>query len=950
MKRALLLVLAMTGCRSTLDVDRARAYECTAGGVAQCPFGWVCGDDGHCFDPAVGLARRCSSATTGCGGGWKCGFDNLCFDPAKTDVVRGCTDPALHCPGTETTAWKCGLDRVCFDPAQPSTVDGGSRPCASTDLHCPAAERCGLDGRCFSSIRTTDAGAGPVCESDLQCAIDWRCGREASGRRLCQPIGVGGPYPCAADLDCEGWRCDPVAKTCVDVREPLEGARFPSLLERVLTPPLLPIEPPYAMSQEVNTEAPALNINSVLGTTIARFLDGGTLALTLLASDGTQLHDGGVFFVGNHFLPRGSHDVLELASGPGEVLLLTDAGVVERASFRTLNATELVATDAVAVREALNRSEVAALFRCDAGYCLKRFNEVSRVGPDAGVVDVLGTNECTGSPIVDFAYAVESRLVPGDVVRAAWLTPTAVCFSEAGGDAGAAFRVPAELAPRRFFFNFHKGPNAFADAQPAVPRRSGIREMVVEYAISADGGHSYSAHVLGDWLAGTVSTLNGVDGATRRPETCPSLCPHAQKPLEVFALPASAPGNDRSVLSRCGAFRPSPTGELLPPTTYLVNTNGADCSRWSPRQIATDDEDRPHQFETILSFTSKNRRVLASRDGHAWTPSGTDGSLLRALFLDRGLDLANRVALLTGAGEPQLFLAAGTAQFTPSPIGLIRQKDFPVEYTPLGRVAGQSSWVVTATAVLDASRFPLAAEFPFTVATAPDGIPWSLRAIASERQGTLLVASGDAVASADVSTQKVSSFVAPARMNRAFLPSPGLPIRAMAVRALDGGIEAWTITSGGAFRSATVNGLSWSTDRVSLNGRDSKAAQLWITSRGVRLLTDDGQVVSLPTNVPLAAPPPRQPAIIRSAERVCGATFALFDHGQGDAGIYRLVGASDGGASWNPITLTNRLANLATSQLRGTSIELLVVSERGEVISLVPQGVPDGGCLALEAE
>lgn len=105
-----------------------------------------------------------------------------------------------------------------------------------------------------------------------------------------------------------------------------------------------------------------------------------------------------------------------------------------------------------------------------------------------------------------------------------------------------------------------------------------------------------------------------------------------------------------------------------------------------------------------------------------------------------------------------------------------------------------------------------------------------------------------------------------------------------------------------------------------------------------------GEVISLPTRVPLARAPGN--GLVISAKRSCEATWALFRE-DGAAARTRLLvlGAqpNDGGlAGWSEISLPATVAPLSTARLQSTPLDLLLVTEAGEALSLQPR--LDGGC------
>lgn len=966
---ALLAIVALVGCRSSIDLSGGRAYACSRdAGVSGCATGWLCGDDLRCYDPDAGVARPCETAQTGCGGGWKCGFDKVCFDPSIVDgPVRGCSDPALHCParwlcGFDNTCfdpmrfdgprracadptlhcpqgWRCGIDRLCFDPAA-AAADAGARQCTDPSLHCATGERCGVDGLCFSAIESADGGLGRECTLERHCPSTWRCGVEENGRRHCQATGVGGPYPCAADDDCEGgWRCNPVTRQCAVVRDTLEAPPFSSLKISRLGP--FDAGGParlFATGMPGSVSLPGFGSDSSIFTTVASVPAQGNLVMTLWTDHEPRFPDGGVFIADRHVIPFDTSTTTALATLPAEALLLTDAGVLHSIMFsgppRTL------ATNVAMLRPSLNMPEVATMERTGQEWSIRRITPISDGGSLAARLPL---EPCDAGAVIDFAYASE----PG-ATRAVFLTSNALCFADFSmtSTLGSSWPLPSGVTPRRLVTNLHQGPGAFVQNVSGMSAQSGIRALAIEYGLP-DAGAAWNMLLMSDWSFGNLPSLNGVI-ASSIPPPCSNLCPGDVAPTEALGI-APPPGRaDRTLLVRCPGLSSSALndGGPLPEATWMVSANSSDCRNWRRTRVLDREEELPRR-RRVVPQTSANWRALTDEQGLVWLPDSDGGMVLRGLQLDQQIELASRVFL--DPLRPRLFLTAGTRQFAPiDGLGVFSQKDFPQSFNPVGAVGGAPTWIVNASGVLDSARFPAGSELPFTVATAPANTTFRSPAFAVEQRDLLFIASQDAVSVGNVARQKASSFITPAVMERAIVPTPGLDIRSLtATSGTDGGLpEAWTVTQGGVYRSTVDGTATWSTQRVTLGGRDSQATMLWSSGEQVRLLLVNGVVLSLPTAVQLTEPPRMSPGRITSSARFCGATWALVDYGAGDAGLFTLgPSAPDGGmASWVDVTSQVPTRSLATSKLHASLLEMLVVSEDGEVLSIEPQ--LDGGCQA----
>lgn len=939
MRRAGLAVLVvLAGCRSSLELDSGgRAYECARDGgeAAQCPHGWRCGDDGRCLDPMLGVARRCESAETGCGGGWKCGLEQACFDPKKTDgPARACSDSARHC----YDRWRCGLDRICFDPAFAGALDGGPLRCTNAAAHCPDGHRCGLDGLCFNPVRTPDAGAGPECTRDDQCAAGWRCGREAAGRRLCQPLGFGGPYACASDDDCEGWRCNPVELRCVDVREPLRAPPFvlADVRPRLLSPLPQPGEPQLVAATEGVFLNPGLRFDRAVSFSVAGVLtlDAGLL-VTMWSYDSPRVVATGELFnveQRRHLIP--STTIVELGAGGTSIFTLDDAGIVTEYDTGATTG-RVVLTNAVALRQSLSgRGELAAIVQNGGARALVGLT--GAYGPDAGPLINPTAFGCDDAGAHDLLWSQDSA-----TIRALFVNTSGACFhtgsrfgpSSTSGTYG--FEPDGGSIPRRLFANFANSHTAFATAQPTVT------SIVIEVE-RPNVGHRYFAFQLGPWAsAGFPNPSPTVNGQFA--PAC-SLCPGGVRPTEVVPKPASdARGGSTDVLVRC----PTVTLDagVFPEGSYLVTAR--ERCEWDLRRIHDEAELRPHEGRVAVATGSQNRRVLAGQDGQLWLAMRPPGDVARPLWLDHAPDLVVRLTADPSA-PPILFFQTETRPFRLVPgFGALTLGDQPqAEVRPLATVLDQPRWVITATGVYDIGRSLLGSFEPLQVASAPAGVEWVVPMNAVQVANLLFVGSRDTVYVGDVTAPLASLTAAPATMIPALIPVPGLPIRGLTARLVPpmAWPELWVVAGDGVFRSTTTNGQRWITQRVSLGSREGTSHLSWAEAEGVRVLLENGEVVSLPTSVPLAGPPDVTARIVSSL-RACNATWAVVSR-DGGAGLYLLDGSpSDGGlASWQPVGGLPSSLDLRSAQLRRTDQDLLVVSRTGELWDLTPALMRDGGC------
>ncbi|MBL8917388.1 MAG: hypothetical protein JNJ54_00890 [Myxococcaceae bacterium] len=932
MRRAGLAVLVLLGgCRSSLELDGGRAYECArdGGDAVQCPHGWRCGDDGRCLDPNLGVARGCESAETGCGGGWKCGLEQRCFDPKQTNgPARACSESALHC----YDGWRCGLDRICFDPASGGALDGGALRCTNAATHCPDGQRCGLDGLCFQPSRPPDAGAGPGCDRDDQCAVGWRCGRETSGRRLCQPVGVGGPYVCATDDDCEGWRCNPVELRCVDVREPLPplGFLLPALTPRLLSPLPEPGEPVHVAFSDFAFTNPGGRFPRPAAFWVAGTLTRDAGLLVTLGTDDGVSEDGGALFVAERRrFPLPAEDVVAMAAGQATIYTLDSRGAATAWSTSSASGTP-VPRPVIAMRQMLTgRGELVAITTGPDGG-----RELFNVTSNGTMLDE-ARFRCQGlTEVVDVALARE-----GPFLRAVLLGASAVCLLKAENNQyqERVFALDPQGAGRRLFTNFANDFRAFDDRAPTVSQ--------VVFELSTDAGLRYTSARITAWDdALGLATLSPVAPGQRQQlmPPCP-LCPGGGAPTEVVPLPPTTATSDPQVVARCPAL--TTDAGVLPDSSWKVTTGGT-CANWSFTLIFDEAELRPHEEPVAVQQTSPDRRVLGGRNGQVWFSMTQPGSVARPLLLDHVPDIAIRYRLDPRV-EPTLLMQTATRPFRLAEgIGMVTLGDGQhQDEVPVGTVLGQADWIVRTTAVVDVSRFPLGGQIPFQVAAAPPGVLWRAPVNATTLGTWLFVGAADTVYAANVQRQLTSQLVSAAVMAPIIVPAPGLPVRAMATRATGGAVpELWVIAGDGLFRAVSADGTLWVTQRLPLGAREGQGQFAWADRAGARLLTRSGEVVSLPTSVRLAAPPAGVPGRVTSAMRACDATWAIVER-DGGAGLH-VLGPSwpDGGlAPWLDLPLPSSV-NLAAAQLRRTAQDLFVITRTGEVWDITPPPLRDGGC------
>lgn len=125
----LALALGATACRTELNLERGRRYQCerdagAADGGAQCTPGFRCGLDGYCFRVDAGEPRACEGPLD-CAPDWRCGLPSNGVGACQAIGVAQpypCTDDSW-CEG----GWRCGPAGVCLDVADDALLPPSGR-------------------------------------------------------------------------------------------------------------------------------------------------------------------------------------------------------------------------------------------------------------------------------------------------------------------------------------------------------------------------------------------------------------------------------------------------------------------------------------------------------------------------------------------------------------------------------------------------------------------------------------------------------------------------------------------------------------------------------------------------------------------------------------------------------------------------------------------------------
>lgn len=148
-------------------------------------------------------------------------------------------------------------------------------------------------------------------------------------------------------------------------------------------------------------------------------------------------------------------------------------------------------------------------------------------------------------------------------------------------------------------------------------------------------------------------------------------------------------------------------------------------------------------------------------------------------------------------------------------------------------------------------------------------------------------------------------------------PAPGFPVTSWTVTTADAGLlEGWATANNRLFRVTATAVDRWKVTELPITNRDP--LHVFRAGDAVRLGTTTGEVLSLPSRVPVA------PALgdVTSLDGVCGAVVATTDDG-----AYQLV--TDGGWALVPGTEALRRPRVHRTERR-----LLISSETGVVLEL----------------
>jgi hypothetical protein len=211
-------------------------------------------------------------------------------------------------------------------------------------------------------------------------------------------------------------------------------------------------------------------------------------------------------------------------------------------------------------------------------------------------------------------------------------------------------------------------------------------------------------------------------------------------------------------------------------------------------------------------------------------------------------------------------------------------------------------------------------DFPFVLPATASPIDAIARRVAGPADAGVFVVTtgGDLFAGVD-DPQRVTV------LSQALRPAPGFPIGDWALRAADGGfLEGWAVANNRLFRVTASAPGRWKSTEVAVTGRD--ALGVWFSGAGTQLGTASGEVLSLPSRVPLV--PPLLDGVT-SVAGLCGAIFAT----TADT-VWEVIPADAGMGAWQEVDFDVKTPDLWQPRLWRTDHHLFVSDEDGVVLEL----------------
>lgn len=783
------------------------------------------------LDFSTPRAYRCSTDEE-CRGGWRCLGDAYCHDPA-VGVATPCGADG-DCAG----GWRCLGDKVCHDPAV-----GVTTPCQAT-ADCAGAWRCLGDRVCHDP----EVGVATPCQATADCAGTWRCadgqcrdpdvgvtvtcltsadclgGWYCGREKVCRDPGNPGPFPCTNDAECAGgWRCN-TEGVCTDAAAELSLVAPPGPV-----PPALQLSPSTGAPLGMRVVSPLVTFDGARGTATETQVVSLRLANAVVAR------------------------VLWSAVGSG-----------------TSSADHLVATR----RWPVNGAQVSD-FLASANEALVLFVDggVSRGLPDGGLLPVpLGvparklvstTHDDGPDPVTDLVVLTALAAGGGAVLVAD------------GGTFGAQVLdvVPVQLedgGAGQAWASLEQGPGGPEERLYVVD----------DFAVGAKGTGWARAVQAGDALLSELrargQTLAGAWRAKAPVGTGPQSA--ASDYAQVLDYPVMNPP----------PFVPPPLArvvcqpgdrlvdfELVKDASGTVVLEGACLSPGAESALV------------YVATTETDQRLVLERRGvqHAGANGGHArvnrwgvprlGSTLRDYELSPSPSMRpTTVGLVARApvavSEAQLYLLPGDGSLE---LQLQRSDGDPLDRL-VGVVEAASSVILGSGAAFDFSQATDAGpRLDFVL----EGTPRLARATARRLSGALVASGDDTLYAAQRPDAGLTL------LRSVLRPAPGFPIDAWAARATDGGYEGWLVANNQLFRLEANSVARWRSTPWPVQGRDVLGT--WWAGDGARVGTATGEVLSLPSRVPVVPP---VPGGVTSITGWCGDVLATADDEilswRGDAG------------------------------------------------------------------
>lgn len=815
-----------------------------------------------------------------CADGWACGFDDRCFDNALDGgqlVETWRCEQKAHCP----TGWQCGEQFEGISNCQ--KLDAGAPTRCVTDDGCQGGWRCAATNRCFDPS-DTDGGTSRDCVRNGECPDGFRCGQPVDDVQKCVQLGVGAASLCTSDQGCEGgFRCDTVDQRCFQVTDVVTTGKSTALGTRAFNPRVSEPAPLLFAMNRMSWLPPAFlnDAGPQEGVMMAALLTDGGLRVTAQFKEERSVQ---VLFERNFRPPMAAAGVTDLAISFDGPALRYANGATFRAGFSGVGGwLPLGTTDFLRQRDPLDARGTTALVLVNGVWVT--------VDGDGGV---------------GFPFPVVDVVAHRDNLIA--LTGGG-SFMSPGLDGGAWSALPADGGQlgvngpsRGVVAGFFGGPPG-----PGMPGLGLIAAVP-----RPGGGPGFQSIAQGptDWRASPVF----------------AACPDGGSPLQLV-FDEDPTSREPMLHTRCteGA------------SSYPVQVNFNMMRLTFSPSI---EDQTPYQWSFVPQRASPFVRAHAGADGRAWhaldqtMKSQLGRSPMRPVFLDRQPDTMLSFAEPSSASVRVIAEANGFI-FRDDPNGGLVSELGDLTFVLLSVIGTNPEWIVANAGLIDAS----AAE-PRLMATMPAGAaftaPASGEAVQLGGRTVVLVASGDTIWAADVTTAKGGPFAQPAVFERVLVPVPGVRLRSMALNPATGAsISGYLTTNTKNLRFGTSDLVRWTQSEVptpDVNG--SLPLEVWMEPDGGpgRAGFSDGRVWSLPIMVPLTEPLSADAGLtVSDFGRLCGDVFAAT--GQG---VFRAEASADGGLpSWTPVPLTlDSTVSLRLYETHDLVDRLFVGTRQGQVVEL----------------